>query len=99
VSGLEDLLADIESLDCPVSDRRLFVLAGNYAQAKRWAHDQQLPRSGWANLTFADTLRGARAIRLVRVGTWQGRRDLEQVEDYLAHLDVVEVSSAGFERL
>lgn len=71
---------------------RLWILAGNYAQAKGYARENNIRPNDWDYLLNADRLRGYRNIRLVRVGTWHERRDLGRLELELKFMGYTEES-------
>jgi hypothetical protein len=61
------------------------VIAGNYREFTDWCAEQQLsPRSpGLLYVDSASRLRGRRDLHVERVGTWQQRDDLADIEGTL----------------
>jgi hypothetical protein len=70
---------------------RVAVIAGSYAQACRWIHDQGLPRSRMIYVAGLHSLRGlARGLKYAMVGTWYDRYRMEELAEMRARLAMLE---------
>jgi hypothetical protein len=67
--------------------KKIFIMAGTYAEAVKFARDNQLPKDKWFHLTSASYLKGCFNPRVFRIGTWEQMNPavLKEVEAEIIH--------------
>lgn len=63
--------------------KRLYILAGNYAQASFWARKWGLTSGDWRYVSEERTFRGLRDVRYAIVGTFYDRSDWRAITEGL----------------
>lgn len=75
----------------------VFVVAGNYAQAKHWMHSQGLKDREQARYVESEQdLRGVRDVGFVRVGTWYEHHNIRAIDAELARAGLQELGTVNF---
>lgn len=65
----------------PFPDRLfVFVVAGNWQQAKIWASKESIPNNGWSFVHNPLTLKSVRFASIAFVGTWNLREDIDEIQ-------------------
>lgn len=69
----------------------LYIVAGAYMQAFRWAQERRLEAREWRFVTGARAVAGTRGASFVRVGTWAERADRRDMDAAIAAAQWVEL--------
>lgn len=62
----------------------IFVVAGSVVQAREWAKDHKVLVRDYRYVSSVNVLRGYTNVKVAYTGTYYARRDLGEIQDYLA---------------
>ena len=68
----------------------LFIIAGNYNQAKYYARDHGLTPKDWVYADYHWKIRGYKKAEYVLIGTYYERRDLHDILEVMRYQEFVE---------
>lgn len=62
---------------------KLYILSGTYEEAVTFAVDNNIPLSICWFISDYTALRGIKNVRVIRLGTWRNRADLDVIENMI----------------
>jgi len=60
-----------------------YVISGTYEEFKRWLYETNRPASEYAYVSCVQNLFGVTDIEGYFIGTWQQRKDLQHIIEYI----------------
>lgn len=60
---------------------KIFILAGNYAQAQAYARSTEISPSAWSYVSSAATIKGTRNAKIIATGSWYCNKDIAEISD------------------
>ena len=76
-----------------------YVVAGNYDQFKKWLRETNRSPSEYAYVSCVQNLIGLSEIEGYFVGTWQQRKDLQHIIEYIRAIKKTPISDSIFKEI